>query len=67
MNAIQTMFSLLYVIRKHRLFKNGETSIYLRITLNREVADITTKRVSVLRCGGNDANAVSENDIGTKS
>lgn len=44
MNAIQTTFSLLYVIRKHRLLKNGEASIYLRITVNGEVADITTKR-----------------------
>lgn len=43
MNAIQTTFSLLYVIRKHRLLKNGEASIYLRITVNGEVADITTK------------------------
>ncbi|MFC4675621.1 Arm DNA-binding domain-containing protein [Dysgonomonas termitidis] len=34
MNAIQTTFSLLYVIRKHRLLKNGEASIYLRITVN---------------------------------
>lgn len=44
MNAIQTTFSFLYVIRKYRLLKNGETSIYLRITVNGEVADITTKR-----------------------
>jgi Site-specific recombinase XerD len=44
MNAIQTTFSLLFVIRKHRLLKNGEASIYLRITVNGEVADITTKR-----------------------
>ena len=44
MNAIQTTFSLLFVIRKHRLLKNGKASIYLRITVNGEVADITTKR-----------------------
>ena len=44
MNAIQTTFSLLFVIRKHRLLKNGEAPIYLRITVNGEVADITVKR-----------------------
>ena len=44
MNAIQTTFSFLFVIRKHRLFKNGEASTYLCITVNGEVADITTKR-----------------------
>lgn len=44
MNATQSTFNLLYVIRKHRLLKNGEASIYLRITVNGEVADISTKR-----------------------
>lgn len=44
MNAVQSTFSLLFVIRKHRLLKNGEAPIYLRITVNGEVADITVKR-----------------------
>ena len=44
MNAIQSTFNLLFVIRKHRLLKNGEAPIYLRITVNGEVADITVGR-----------------------
>ncbi len=44
MNAIQSTFSLLFVIRKHRLLKNGEAPIYLRITVNGKVADITVGR-----------------------
>lgn len=44
MNTIQSTFNLLFVIRRHRLLKNGEAPIYLRITVNGEVADITVKR-----------------------
>lgn len=44
MNVIKSTFNLLFVIRKHRLLKNGEAPIYLRVTVNGEVADITTKR-----------------------
>lgn len=44
MNAVQSTFNLLFVIRKHRLLKNREAPIYLRITVNGEVADITVKR-----------------------
>ena len=44
MNAVQSTFNLLFVVRKHRLLKNGEAPIYLRITVNGEVADITVKR-----------------------
>jgi len=44
MNAIKSTFSLLFVTRKHRLLKNGEAPIYLRITVNGEVADINVKR-----------------------
>ena len=44
MNAIQSTFNLLFVVRKHRLLKNGEAPIYLRITINGEIADITVGR-----------------------
>jgi len=44
MNAIKSTFSLLFVIRKHRLLKNEEAPVYLRITVNGEVADINVKR-----------------------
>jgi site-specific recombinase XerD len=44
MNAVQSTFSLPFVIRKHRLLKNGEAPIYLRMTVNGEVVDITVKR-----------------------
>lgn len=44
MNEFQSTFNLLFIIRKHRLLKNGEAPIYLRITVNGEVVDITVKR-----------------------
>lgn len=44
MNVVKSTFNLLFVIRRHRLLKNGEAPIYLRVTVNGEVADITTKR-----------------------
>lgn len=44
MNAIKSTFSLLFVIRKHQLLKNGEAPVYLRITVNSKVADINVKR-----------------------
>ena len=44
MNAIQSTFSLLFIIRKHRPLKNGEVPISLRITVNGEIVEITVKR-----------------------
>lgn len=61
MNAIKSTFSLLFVIRKHRLLKNGEAPVYLRITVNSKVADINVKRSAVSKCGISDESVVSGN------
>jgi len=44
MNAVQTTFNLLFFIRKHRVLKNGEAPISLRITVNGESIDIAIQR-----------------------
>lgn len=37
-------FSLLFIIKKAKLLKNGEAPIYLRITINKQIAEIGIKR-----------------------
>ncbi len=37
-------FSLLFIIKKAKLLKNGEAPIYLRVTINKQIAEIGIKR-----------------------
>jgi len=44
MSTQRTTFNLLFFIRKAKLLKNGEAPIFLRITVNRQRAEIGIKR-----------------------
>ncbi len=41
---METTFSVLFYLRSSRLDKNGEATVYLRITVDGERAELTTKR-----------------------
>ncbi len=41
-------FSILYMIRRHKLLKNQEAPIYLRITVEGERSEISIKEVLIL-------------------
>jgi site-specific recombinase XerD len=40
----RSTFSLLFIAKKHKLLKNGEAPIYLRITVNGENSELAVKR-----------------------
>jgi hypothetical protein len=45
MNTVKkSTFNLLFILRKSKLLKNGEAPIFLRITVQGQVADIMVKR-----------------------
>ncbi|MFN8257695.1 MAG: site-specific integrase [Bacteroidales bacterium] len=40
----RSTFSLLFIAKKHKLLRNGEAPIYLRITINGEISELAVKR-----------------------
>ncbi len=41
---MEKSFGLLFYLKKNKGYKDGETTIYIRITVNGSIAEVSTKR-----------------------